>query len=184
MRSDCLPACDGRERRAPGRSAQERVGSARPRLAGSGVAAAREQGYPWAQVRQSIADVIALLPKLATGVDVNVRFHDVHAFEYTDDVAIFPLLDIDLVHGWLVEPRVRPWAANCLAAGWLVGDKRLRRPPNHALLRRRASRGWCRSVRRAGPPALLAAARRGRGLTRAAGRTRPRPRWRGARTTR
>ncbi len=150
MRSDCLPACDGRERRAPGRSAQERVGSARPRLAGSGVAAAREQGYPWAQVRQSIADVIALLPKLATGVDVNVRFHDVHAFEYTDDVAIFPLLDIDLVHGWLVEPRVRPWAANCLAAGWLVGDKRLRRPPNHALLRRRASRGWCRSVRRGG----------------------------------
>ncbi|KAK9820975.1 hypothetical protein WJX81_005721 [Elliptochloris bilobata] len=58
-----------------------------------------------ANVRQSISDVIALLPKLATGVDVNVRFHNVHAFEYTDDVAIFPLLDIDLVHGWLVDPQ-------------------------------------------------------------------------------
>lgn len=57
-------------------------------------------------MRQNVADVIALLPKLATGVDVNVRFHAVHAFEYTDEVAIFPLLDIDLVHGWLVDPQV------------------------------------------------------------------------------
>ena len=67
-----------------------------------------------ANVSQSLGDAIALLPKLATGVDVNVRFHNVHAFEYTDEVAIFPLLDLDLLHGWLVDPQAgRPacWGA-------------------------------------------------------------------------
>jgi len=116
--SDCLSAHVSKPRRAPGRSAQDRIGSARPHQASSDVAEAKNyplsqrqktMGCARVQVRQSIADVIALLPKLATGVDVNVRFHDVRAFEYTDDVAIFPLLDIDLVHGWLVEPRVRTW---------------------------------------------------------------------------
>ena len=63
-----------------------------------------------ANVSQSLGDAVALLPKLATGVDVNVRFHDVHAFEYTDEVAIFPLLDLDLLHGWLVDPQ-----AGCVA---------------------------------------------------------------------
>ena len=41
----------------------------------------------------------------ATGVDVNVRFTDFDKFEFTDEVAIFDLLGIPLVHGWLVDPQ-------------------------------------------------------------------------------
>lgn len=41
-----------------------------------------------------------------TGIDVNPRFHDCRSYEFTDEVAIFDLLDIPLVHGWLVDPQV------------------------------------------------------------------------------
>ena len=37
---------------------------------------------------------------------LQVRFDDVHGFEFTDEVAIFDLLDVSLVHGWLVNPQV------------------------------------------------------------------------------
>lgn len=60
-----------------------------------------------ANLRANIADAVALLPKLATGLDVNPRFTDVRAFEFTQDVAIFDLLDTRLVHGWLVDPQAR-----------------------------------------------------------------------------
>ena len=60
-----------------------------------------------ANVRQNIADTISSLPKLTTGVDVNVRFHDIRAFEFTDEISIFDLLDVALVHGWLVDPQAR-----------------------------------------------------------------------------
>ena len=98
-----------------------------------------------------IADTVELLPKLTTGIDVNVMFTNVRGFEvalcfalsfislaflirsclishlysngetriacraiydllcvlqYTDAIAIFDLLDIHLVHGWLVDPQV------------------------------------------------------------------------------
>ena len=98
-----------------------------------------------------IADTVELLPKLSTGIDVNVMFTNVRGFEvalcfalsfislaflirlclkshlysngetmiackamynllcvlqYTDAIAIFDLLDIHLVHGWLVDPQV------------------------------------------------------------------------------
>lgn len=56
-------------------------------------------------LRKNVADAISILPKLTTGVDVNVRFHDVKGFEFTDEIAIFDLLDISLVHGWLVDPQ-------------------------------------------------------------------------------
>ena len=59
-----------------------------------------------ANLRKNVADAISILPKLTTGVDVNVRFHDVKGFEFTDEIAIFDLLDISLVHGWLVDPQV------------------------------------------------------------------------------
>ncbi|KAK9814352.1 hypothetical protein WJX72_004386 [[Myrmecia] bisecta] len=58
-----------------------------------------------ANLRQHIADAIARLPKLTTGVDVNVQFHDIRGFEFTDEVAIFDLMDINLVHGWLADPQ-------------------------------------------------------------------------------
>lgn len=60
-----------------------------------------------ANLRKNVADAIGILSKLTTGIDVNVRFHDVKGFEFTDEIAIFDLMDISLVHGWLVDPQVR-----------------------------------------------------------------------------
>lgn len=60
-----------------------------------------------ANLRKNVADAIGFLSKLTTGIDVNVRFHDVKGFEFTDEIAIFDLLDISLVHGWLVDPQVQ-----------------------------------------------------------------------------
>lgn len=59
-----------------------------------------------ANLQKNVADAIGILAKLTTGIDVNVRFHDVKGFEFTDEIAIFDLLDISLVHGWLVDPQV------------------------------------------------------------------------------
>lgn len=59
-----------------------------------------------ANLERNLADAIALLPKLSTGIDVNVRFDGIRSFEFTDEVAMFDLMDIGLVHGWLVDPAV------------------------------------------------------------------------------
>ena len=56
-------------------------------------------------IRQNISDAISILPKLLTGVDVNPKFLHCKGFEFTDEVAIFDLLDISLFHGWLVDPN-------------------------------------------------------------------------------
>ena len=34
---------------------------------------------------------------------MNVKFHNAHAFEPTPEVAVFDLLGIPLVHGWLMD---------------------------------------------------------------------------------
>lgn len=54
-----------------------------------------------------MSDAMAVLPKLSTGLDVNVRFTGVSDFEYTPECIVFDLLDIPLYHGWLVDPQVR-----------------------------------------------------------------------------
>ncbi len=59
-----------------------------------------------ANLQRNVSDAIQLLPKLTTGIDVNVRFHDIRAFEFTEETAIFDLLNLSLVHGWLVDPQV------------------------------------------------------------------------------
>lgn len=64
-----------------------------------------------ANLRQNIADAITQVPKLATGLDVNVRFQDIRGFEFTQDTAIFDLLDVRLLHGWLVDPQASPGPA-------------------------------------------------------------------------
>ena len=51
---------------------------------------------------RTVIDVCAL----RAGIDVNPRFHDCRAFEFTDEVAIFDLLQVQLLHGWLVDPQV------------------------------------------------------------------------------
>lgn len=58
-----------------------------------------------ANLQYNLADAISLLPRLTTGVDINVRFNDIRGVEFTADVAVFDLLGIDLVHGWLVDPQ-------------------------------------------------------------------------------
>lgn len=64
----------------------------------------KDAGYVQNQ-QQNIADAIDLLPCLATGIDVNVRFRHIHDFEFTRECAIFDLLDIGLVHGWIFDPQ-------------------------------------------------------------------------------
>ncbi|KAE8725323.1 hypothetical protein F3Y22_tig00008957pilonHSYRG00069 [Hibiscus syriacus] len=55
--------------------------------------------------QQNIADAIDLLPHLATGIDVNIKFRRIDDFEFTPECAIFDLLDIPLYHGWIVDPQ-------------------------------------------------------------------------------
>lgn len=64
-----------------------------------------------------MSDAMAVLHKLQTGLDVNVKFTGVRVFEYTPECIVFDLLDIPLYHGWLVDPQVR-WTVlkpNCCA---------------------------------------------------------------------
>ncbi|XP_053303324.1 ubiquitin carboxyl-terminal hydrolase MINDY-1 [Pleuronectes platessa] len=55
--------------------------------------------------QQNMSDAMAVLPKLSTGLDVNVRFTGATDFEYTPECIAFDLLDIPLYHGWLVDPQ-------------------------------------------------------------------------------
>lgn len=55
--------------------------------------------------QQNMSDAMAVLPKLSTGLDVNVRFTGVTDFEYTPECIVFDLLDIPLYHGWLLDPQ-------------------------------------------------------------------------------
>ncbi|CAN6921098.1 unnamed protein product, partial [Brassica oleracea] len=52
-----------------------------------------------------IADAINLLPRLADGINVNIRFRRIDDFESTPELAIFDLLSIPLFHGWIVDPH-------------------------------------------------------------------------------
>ena len=54
----------------------------------------------------NVSDAVILLPKLQTGIDVNVKFSGVSEFEYTPECIIFDLFNIVLYHGWLVDPQV------------------------------------------------------------------------------
>ncbi|KAI5607262.1 ubiquitin carboxyl-terminal hydrolase MINDY-1 [Silurus asotus] len=54
---------------------------------------------------KNMSDAMVVLPKLSTGLDVNVRFTGVSDFEYTPECIVFDLLDIPLYHGWLVDPQ-------------------------------------------------------------------------------
>ncbi|XP_068821589.1 ubiquitin carboxyl-terminal hydrolase MINDY-2 isoform X3 [Capricornis sumatraensis] len=55
---------------------------------------------------QNMSDAMAVLHKLQTGLDVNVKFTGVRVFEYTPECIVFDLLDIPLYHGWLVDPQI------------------------------------------------------------------------------
>ncbi|XP_061178152.1 ubiquitin carboxyl-terminal hydrolase MINDY-2-like isoform X1 [Saccostrea echinata] len=55
--------------------------------------------------QQNMHDAMAVIHKLQTGLDVNVRFTGIQDFEYTPECIIFDLLGIPLYHGWLVDPQ-------------------------------------------------------------------------------
>ncbi|XP_027013275.1 ubiquitin carboxyl-terminal hydrolase MINDY-1 [Tachysurus fulvidraco] len=55
--------------------------------------------------QQNMSDAMAVLPKLSTGLDVNVRFTGVADFEYTPECIVFDLLNLPLYHGWLLDPQ-------------------------------------------------------------------------------
>ncbi|KAL3647231.1 hypothetical protein CASFOL_008199 [Castilleja foliolosa] len=85
----------------------------------------KDTGYVENQ-QQNIADAIDLLPRLTTGIDVNIKFRRIiwgasptnsnfvrcvpgffriDDFEFTRECAIFDLMDIPLYHGWIFDPQ-------------------------------------------------------------------------------
>jgi len=62
-----------------------------------------EQNY-----NQNVADAVQLFPTLQRGLDVNVRFKSISDFEFTQELSVFDLFSIRLVHGWLVDPQDEP----------------------------------------------------------------------------
>jgi len=56
---------------------------------------------------QNIHDAIEIIPKLKTGLDVNIRFSGITEFEYTPECIIFDILRIPLYHGWLSDPELK-----------------------------------------------------------------------------
>jgi hypothetical protein len=53
----------------------------------------------------NVSEAIAMLPSLCDGVDVNVKFGSSFDFEFTRVLTIFDVLQVPLVHGWLVDPQ-------------------------------------------------------------------------------
>ena len=49
-------------------------------------------------------EVLSLLPSLQHGMDVNPKFNSPTAVEYTNNLAVFDSLGVELVHGWLLDP--------------------------------------------------------------------------------
>jgi len=70
----------------------------------------------------NINDAVAILPKLSTGLDVNVKFTGVSEFEYTSEMLIFDILHINIYHGWLIDPQMKELTAvvNSLSYNQLV----------------------------------------------------------------
>jgi hypothetical protein len=38
-------------------------------------------------------------------MDVNVRFDSVRGFEPTEELSVFDVFQVDLIHGWVVDPQ-------------------------------------------------------------------------------
>ena len=54
----------------------------------------------------SLNEILTLMPSLARGLDVNVKFHaGVSGFEFTDQITAFDFFGVSLVHGWLNDPQ-------------------------------------------------------------------------------
>jgi hypothetical protein len=60
-----------------------------------------------ANVAFLVDDALDLLPKLQSGMLVNPQLDRVDGFEYTRELAVFDLLHIRLLHGWVLDPGSR-----------------------------------------------------------------------------
>jgi len=49
--------------------------------------------------------ILKSLPALQVGLDVNCGFTKVDSFEHTEKSQVFELLDMRMLHGWLVDPK-------------------------------------------------------------------------------
>ena len=65
---------------------------------------------------QNLNDAVAVLPALATGLDVNVRFRHPLDFEFTAELAVFDLLDVTLVHAWVAAGPEHAEARDAIGA--------------------------------------------------------------------
>ena len=54
--------------------------------------------------QQQTAGAIGLLPSLSRGLDVNCHFKATTAFEYTQELTVFDVLNVPLYHGWVPQP--------------------------------------------------------------------------------
>ncbi|KAI9281060.1 hypothetical protein BY458DRAFT_544415 [Sporodiniella umbellata] len=55
--------------------------------------------------KSPLEDILNVLPKLKSGLDMNVLFDSIHGFESTPELAVFDLFNVELVHGWIVDPQ-------------------------------------------------------------------------------
>ena len=55
--------------------------------------------------QHNLHDVLPVLPTLIRGLDVNVKFAHVTEFEFDSRIAVFDILNIRLVHGWVIDPQ-------------------------------------------------------------------------------
>mmetsp|Transcript_21363 Transcript_21363/g.39095 ORF Transcript_21363/g.39095 Transcript_21363/m.39095 type:complete len:409 (-) Transcript_21363:29-1255(-) len=62
-------------------------------------------GAQAADVRANLGSCLDTLPRLNVGLDVNCRFGGPREFEYTSELAVFDLCDINLFHGWVVTKQ-------------------------------------------------------------------------------
>ena len=63
-------------------------------------------------VTSAVDEALAVLPNIATrGLDLNMRFFDVEAFEFSHGLSVFDILRIRLMHAWVVDAATDPAAA-------------------------------------------------------------------------
>ena len=54
---------------------------------------------------QALSDVLAIIPTLQHGMDINLHFEYAKEFEFTGATTVFDICNIDLLHGWVCDPR-------------------------------------------------------------------------------
>ncbi|KAI0563217.1 MINDY deubiquitinase [Gracilaria domingensis] len=57
------------------------------------------------QREHAVADFLDLLPRLTSGMTINMRFTSPTSFEFTREVGVFDIFPLRLLHGWLVDPQ-------------------------------------------------------------------------------